>query len=318
MLQHLARFLGAALFCTALATAAQAQSPKLAIIGFQMSSETHARVVNAARDEAKAKGWDVQVLNSKGDMATHINQLDNLLLTRPAGIIVAMGKPLQAEDQFRKAKEAGIPVVTVMSGTSPHAAFDVAVNEYSAGAQAALYLLDHLNYSGNILTQRFEGNAGTRIRGKILDVVLSENPAVKQIGSHTMARTASWRDDVMAGMNALLLKNQGKVDGIWASFDGQAYLIDDILRQQGATKGKPVLVSIDGGPETYRRIADPASLLMATVAIPFEKMGVTAVDLIDRLAIKKEAHDAVHRGPYIYLDAELVDASNVGQFLQKQ
>jgi simple sugar transport system substrate-binding protein/ribose transport system substrate-binding protein len=308
------RFLTATVL--ALGCAGVAQAAKLAIVGFQMSSETHARVVNAAKAAAEAKGWDVQVLNSKGDMATHINQLENLLLTQPDGIIVAMGKPLQAQEQFRKAKEAGIPLVTVMSGTSPDALVDIAVNEYSAGAQAALYLLDHLNYQGNILTQRFEGNAGTRIRGKILDVVLSENPSVKQIGTHTMARTASWRDDVQAGMNALLLKNQGKVDGIWASFDAQAYVIDDILRQQGAKKGKPVLVSIDGGPETYRRIADPDSLLMATVMIPFEKMGEKAVEVIERAGIKKEPRESIAHGPYIYLDAELVDAANVQSYLK--
>jgi simple sugar transport system substrate-binding protein/ribose transport system substrate-binding protein len=308
------RFLTATVL--ALGCAGVAQAAKLAIVGFQMSSETHARVVNAAKAAAEAKGWDVQVLNSKGDMATHINQLENLLLTQPDGIIVAMGKPLQAQEQFRKAKEAGIPLVTVMSGTSPDALVDIAVNEYSAGAQAALYLLDHLNYQGNILTQRFEGNAGTRIRGKILDVVLSENPSVKQIGTHTMARTASWRDDVQAGMNALLLKNQGKVDGIWASFDAQAYIIDDILRQQGAKKGKPVLVSIDGGPETYRRIADPDSLLMATVMIPFEKMGEKAVEVIERAGIKKEPRESIAHGPYIYLDAELVDAANVQSYLK--
>lgn len=317
MLHHFARYAGAVLASVCFAHAAHAAAPKLAVIGFQMSSETHARVANAAKAAAEAKGWDVQVLNSKGDMAAHIHQLDNLLLTRPAGIIVAMGKPLQAAEQFKKAKEAGIPVVTVVSGASPDVLFDISVNEYAAGAQAALYLLDNLNYQGNILSQRFEGNVGTRIRGKMLDAVLSENTAVKEIGSHSMARTASWRDDVMAGMNALLLKNQGNVDGIWASFDAQAYIIDDILRQQGAKKGKPVLVSIDGSDETYRRIADPDSLLMATVMLPFEKMGEKAVEVIDRVAIKKEDKRAIHHGPYIYLDAELVDASNVDKYLQK-
>ncbi|MBP6018863.1 MAG: sugar ABC transporter substrate-binding protein [Burkholderiaceae bacterium] len=317
MFNHLVRYAAAALVAASLTGVAYAATPKLAIIGFQMSSETHARVVNAAKAAAEEKGWDAQVLNSKGDMATHINQLENLLLTRPAGIIIAMGKPLQAAEQFKKAKDAGIPIVTVVSGASPDALFDIAVNEYAAGAQAALYLLDNLNYQGSIISQRFEGNVGTRIRGKMLDAVLSENTAVKQIGTHTMARTASWRDDVMAGMNALLLKNQGNVDGIWASFDAQAYIIDDILRQQGAKKGKPVLVSIDGGPETYRRIADPDSLLMATVMIPFEKMGNQAVDIIDRVAIKKEVKSAIHHGPYIYLDAELVDANNVDKYLQK-
>lgn len=315
MIAFLSRFAGILLIATGLSSVAAA-APTVSIIGFQMSSETHARVANAAAEAAKAKGWDVQILNSKGDMPTHIQQLQTAILSKPAGIIVAMGKPLQAEEQFKAAQEAGIPVVTVMSGTSPYVLFDITVNEYAAGATAALYLMDHLNYRGNILTERYEGHAGTRIRGKILDVVLSENPAVKELGSNTMARASSWRNDVKAGMSALLLQNQGKVDGIWASFDGQAYIIDDLLQQQGAKKGHPVLVSIDGGAETYRRIADPQSLLMATVAIPFEKMGTTAFEAIDLAQSGQTLPDMGQQGPYLYMDAELVDANNVSQHLQ--
>jgi simple sugar transport system substrate-binding protein/ribose transport system substrate-binding protein len=77
-----------------------------------------------------------------------------------------------------------------------------------------------------------------------------------------------------------------------------------------------VLVSIDGGPETYRRIADPDSLLMATVMIPFEKMGEKAVEVIERAGIKKEPRESIAHGPYIYLDAELVDAANVQSYLK--
>jgi ribose transport system substrate-binding protein len=302
------------------ALGAQAQSSRmtLGIIGFQMSSETHARVANAAEAAAKAKGWTVQVLNSRGELAVNTSQFDTLIQSKVGGIIVCMGKPVEADAQFKKAKDAGIPVITVMSGSSPHAAFDIAVNEYSVGSRAAIYLMDQLGYRGNILTQRFEGNTATRIRGKVLDAVLSENSAVKQLGMHTMARTASWRDDVRAGMSALLLRNQGQIDGIWASFDGQAYVIDDLLQAGGnATRGKPVLVSVDGGPETYRRIADPKSFLTATVTIPFERMGTESVAVMERLAIKKEAHNSINAGPYIYLQSELVDKTNVAQFLKK-
>jgi hypothetical protein len=38
------------------------------IVAFQMSSETHARVANAAKDAATAKGWKVQILNSEGSL----------------------------------------------------------------------------------------------------------------------------------------------------------------------------------------------------------------------------------------------------------
>jgi ribose transport system substrate-binding protein len=307
---------GAALAATLAApVVARAQATDVAIIGFQMSSETHARAANAAAAAARAKGWNATVLNSEGALPRHAEQLDTLIGRRPKAIIVCMGKPVEAEAQFQRAKEAGVPVVTIMSGASTHTLFDIQVNEYKVGAEAALWLLGELGYQGNILTQRFEGNVGTRIRGKVLDVVLSENTGVRVLGTHTMARTASWRDDVRQGFQALLLRHGAQTQGIWASFDGQAFVIDDLLKARGVQKGRIKLVSIDGGVETYRRIADPESTLMATVTIPFEEMGTRAVETVERIVLKNEPKGTITSGPYLFMDAFLVDANNVRRFL---
>lgn len=295
---------------------AAAQTPfELAVIGFQMSSETHARAANAAAAAAKEKGWNVTLLNSEGSLPKHAEQFAALIQRRPGAIIVCMGKPTEADAQFEAAAKAGIPVITIMSGSSPHALFDVAVNEYQVGAQAALWLLGRINYRGGLLTTRFEGNTATRIRGKVLDAVLSENQAVTVVGNHAMARTASWQDDVRAGMQALLLRNRGRFQGIWASFDGQAYIIDDLLQAQDMKKGEIPIVSVDGGKETYRRIADPDSTLMATVTIPFEEMGRQATSAVDAIVLQKKPRESIATGPYLLLDAELVNQSNVQRFL---
>ncbi len=293
----------------------QAQTPEIGIVAFQMSSETHARVANAAQAAARAKGWTATILNSEGALPKHAEQLDALIQRKPRAIVVAMGKPVEADAQFEAAKKAGIPVVTVMAGTSPHTLFDIQVNEFKVGADAALWLLGEMNYQGNVLLQRFDGNVGTRIRGRVLDAVLAENQGVKVLGSHSMARTQSWRDDVRQGMQALLLQHGANTQGIWASFDGQAYVIDDLLRPRGLKKGQIKFVSIDGGAETYRRIADPESLLMATVTIPFEEMGKRAIDAIDTIVVKGQPKASVTSGPYLFLDAILVDQNNVKQFL---
>jgi simple sugar transport system substrate-binding protein/ribose transport system substrate-binding protein len=263
-----------------LAGTAAAQAVEIGVIGFQFSSETHARVANAAAAAAKAKGWGVTLLNSEGSLPKHAEQFEALISKKVDAIVIAMGKPVEADAQFKMAKDRGIPVITVQSGAGPHALFDIQTNEYKVGADAAMYLLGQMGYTGNILTVRFEGNIASRIRGKVLDTVVSENTAVKEIGKHSMARTQSWRDDVRAGVQALLLQNQGKINGIWASFDGQAYIIDDLLKAQGVKKGQIPLVSVDGGEDSYRRIADPESTFLATVTIPFEAMGVKAVDAV--------------------------------------
>ncbi|WP_460450505.1 sugar ABC transporter substrate-binding protein [Alsobacter sp. SYSU BS001988] len=306
---------GAALLGASLA-AFDAQAFEVGVIGFQFSSETHARVANAAAAAAKEKGWTVTLLNSEGALPKHAEQFETLITKKVDAIIVAMGKPIEADAQFKAAKDKGIPVVTVQSGGSPHTLFDIQPNEFKVGAEAALYLLGQMGYQGQILTARFDGNVASRIRGKVLDAVLSENQGVKEIGKFSMARTQSWRDDVKSGMQALLLQNQGKVQGVWASFDGQAYIIDDILQQQGVKKGQIPLVSVDGGQESYRRIADPESVFMATVAIPFEEMGKAAVNAVDAIVVKKQPKSAVTNGPYLYVDAVLVDQSNVKQFMK--
>ena len=294
----------------------QVMAFELGVIGFQFSSETHARVANAAAAAAKAKGWNVTVLNSEGSLPKHAEQFETLISKKVDAIILAMGKPVEADAQFKAAKDKGIPVITVQSGSSPHSLFDIQSNEYKVGAEAALYLLGQIGYTGNIVTARFDLNAASRIRGKVLDSVLSENQAVKELGKFSMARTQSWRDDVRAGMQALLLQNQGKINAIWASFDGQAYIIDDLLKAQGVKKGQIPLVSIDGGVESYRRIADPDSTFLATVTIPFEDMGVKAVEAIEAIAVKKTPVGQVNAGPYMFVDAVLVDKTNVQKFIK--
>jgi simple sugar transport system substrate-binding protein/ribose transport system substrate-binding protein len=295
----------------AVALAAPAHAFTIGIIAFQMSSETHARVANAAAAAAKEKGWTVELLNSEGSLPKHAAQIEQMIQAKVDALIICMGKPVETDAQLAEAQKAGIPVITAVAGASPHTLFDIQVNEFENGAQAAAYLLGKINYRGGILEERFEQNVATRERDKVLDAVLSENQAVKVLGVHTMARTKTWQQDVRAGMQALILQNNGNFQGIWASFDGQAYIIDDILKAQGMKKGDVVLVSMDGGPETYRRIKDPDSLITATVAIPFEQIGRTAVDAIDRIVVQKVPKDKVAPGPYLLLKANLVDASNV-------
>ncbi len=295
---------------------AQAQGFELGVIGFQFSAETHARVANAAAAAARARGWNVTLLNSEGSLPKHAEQFDALIAKKVGAIVIAMGKPVEADAQFKAAKDAGIPVITVQSGASIHSLFDIQSNEYKVGSEAALYLLGELGYQGNIITARFDLNAASRIRGKVLDAVLSENQAIKELGKFSMARTQSWRDDVRAGVQALLLQNQGKINGIWASFDGQAYIIDDLLKAQGIKKGQIPLVSIDGGKESYARIADPDSTLLATVAIPFEAMGKQAVDAVQAIVVEKKPKSIITSGPYLFTEAILVDKANVKQFMQ--
>jgi ABC-type sugar transport system substrate-binding protein len=308
--------LAAASLAGSVFVAGQAAAFELGVVAFQMSAETQARCANTVGAEAEKLGWETQVLNSNGALETHASQLDNLIQKGVDGLILCMSKPVQFDAQFEAAKNAGIPVITISSGASPHTLFDVTPNEYIMAAESAIYLLGTINFEGNILVQRFESNTGARIRGAILDAVLVENPQVKIVGEHSMARTKSWQDDVRNGMSALILQNDGNFDGVWASFDGQALIIDDLLLESGYEKGDVSLVSIDGGQEVYRRIKDEGSMMTATVAIPFEDMAGQAVDMMNKIAVEGVAKEELVPGPYLFIPATLVDKTNVDEFLE--
>ncbi len=307
--------MGAAAVLGAALISGQAAAFDLGIVAFQMSAETHARCSNTAEARAKEFGWDTQVLNSNGSLQTHAEQIENLIQKKVDGMVLCMSKPVQFDAQFQDAKDAGIPVITISSGSSPHTLFDVQPNEFVVGAEAAVYLLGTIDFEGGILAQRFESNAGARIRGIMLDVVLAENPTVSVVGSHSMARTKSWQDDVRNGMSALILQKAGQYKGIWASFDGQAFIIDDLLIESGMKKGDVSLVSIDGGQEVFRRIKSPDSMMTATVAVPLEDMATAAVDSMKAIAVDGKKKEDVVAGPYLFKPAILVDANNVDQYL---
>ena len=81
------------------------------------------------------------LLNSEGSLPKHAEPFETLITKKVDAIIIAMGKPVEADAQFQAAKEKGSPVSTVQSGSSQHALFDIQTNEYKVGAEAALYLL---------------------------------------------------------------------------------------------------------------------------------------------------------------------------------
>lgn len=302
---------GVAAATLASAGAARAQAPfKLGVVAFQMSSETHARVANTVEAEAKKRGWQVTLLNSRGSAPEHVSQIDNLVQAGVDGMVLCMARVNEAESQLAAAKAKNIPIVTVMSNTTPSALFDISVDDFAAGAQIANYLLARMNYTGGLLAQRYEQNVSTRARGKVLDVVLSENTGVKLLGQHVMARPQGWQEDVRQGMETLTLRHQGQFGAVWTAFDGQAFVIDDILQQRGLKKGEVLLTGVDGGQETFKRIRDPKSLVVASVAIPFETMGARAVDLLDKIVIQKQPKSRHVAGARVLVPTVLVDETN--------
>ena len=293
----------------ALGGAAFGEGVTVGFIATNFANEATARAANAFERLAKAKGWNPIMLNSAGSVKTQADQLENLVQKKVQAIVLSHAHPLEVKDALDKAFAAGIPVVTIDSGYVDGVVADITADNFAMGAKISTYLVDRLGGKGNIVVIKFEKHYGTRRRGKVLDVVLSEYPGIKVLGEYTITSPQTFMEDTRNAMETFATKYRGQIDGVWCAFDALAYSVSDVLADHGM---KNVIVTgVDGNAETFKRIKD--GRITATIAQPFEEMAAKAVDIVDKIVVKKMPPAEAAPQKIIYMDAPLVDKANLPQ-----
>jgi ABC-type sugar transport system substrate-binding protein len=277
-------------------------------IATNFSAEAQARVANSFEKLAKEKGWDVKMLKSAGSIETQSNQLENLYQMKVDAVVMAMAHPQEIRPALDKLVEAKIPVITIDSGYVDGVVADITADNFAMGAKASTFLMDTIGGQGNIIVIKFEKHYGTRRRGKVLDVVLTEYPGVKVLAEYSVGATKRFMDDTRAAMETYATRFGDQIDGVWCAFDQLAYVAGDVLQERGNKKA--VIVGVDGNQETFRRIG--AGQMAATVAQPFEAMAGKAIELVNSLAVEgKTVEEATGGRKIFYMDAPLIDRTNL-------
>lgn len=287
---------------------------KVGFIATNFAAESQARVANAFERLAKLKGWEPVMLNSRGSYETQANQLENLVQMGVDAIVLAMGHPLEIKPALDKAFAAKIPVITIDSGYVEGVVADITCDNFVMGAKISTYLVDSLGGQGNIVVIKFEKHHGTRKRGKVLDQVLSEYPGIKVLAEYTVPASARFMEDARSAMETYVQRFGKQINGVWCAFDQLAYSASDVLQEYGLKN--VIVVGVDGNEETFRRIKN--GTMTATVAQPFEEMAAIAIELIEKIVVQKMSPSEAAPRKIIYVDAPLVDARNVDQFLKGQ
>ncbi len=285
-----------------------AKEISVGFIATNFSAEAQARVANSFEKLAKDKGWDVKMLNSAGSIETQSNQLENLYQMKVDAVVMAMAHPQEIRPALDKLVEAKIPVITIDSGYVDGVVADITADNFAMGAKASTFLIDTIGGQGNIIVIKFEKHYGTRRRGKVLDVVLTEYPGVKVLAEYSVVATKRFMDDTRAAMETYATRFGDQIDGVWCAFDQLAYVAGDVLQERGNKKA--VIVGVDGNQETFRRIG--AGQMAATVAQPFEAMAGKAIELVNALAVEgKTVEEATGGRKIFYMDAPLIDRTSL-------
>lgn len=306
------KFTLTALVTTLVMTASAAfAAPTIGFIATNLATESQARAAAQFEKTAKARGMEVQILNSAGSFETQSAQMENLMQMNVDAVVLAMGHPIELMPTLQKLFAAGIPVITIDSGYAEGVVADITCDNFAIGARMSTYMADSLSGKGNIIVIKFEKHQGCRRRGKVLDVVLSEYPGINVLAEYSVVATKRFMDDTRAAVETYATRYGDQIDAVWCAFDQLGYATADVLTALLPDK-KIMIISADGNEETERRIAE--GTFTATVAQPFEAMADTAVDLVSKIVVDGKKPEVATGGrKIIYVEAPLVDAASLSQ-----
>ena len=185
-------------------------TPYLAQPGTQM-------YVEGFKDEASKKGWDLNIIDTKGDVAEVISRIEDAVNQKVDGIVINVD-PSQIAAGLEVASAANIPVVCMDSGADPLLVTNVTSNGYAMAAETSVYVANRIEGKGNVVMFVFDAFPPVQIRGVIADAVFGNFPDINVMDRITPDVQDGGIADSRAKMEALLAANpeKGSIAAVWA------------------------------------------------------------------------------------------------------
>lgn len=279
---------------------------KVAVITPYLAQPGTQFYVEGFEKAAKDHDWDVNVIDTKGDVAAVISRMEDAA-TQQVDAIVINVDPAQVGAGLAAAADAGIPVVGMDSGSDPMLVTNVTSNGYAMAAETTSYVVNRLNGNGNVVMFIFEAFPPVQARGVIADAIFANTPDIKVIERITPDVQDGGIADSRAQMEALLAANpdKGSINAVWAAWDQPALGALQAIEAAGRGDEGIVIVGMDANPQARDAIKAGGNF-EASMAQDFMGIGSTAASIVARV-LKGEKI----REPVMYVPTKLVTQSNV-------
>ncbi|MBS1302763.1 substrate-binding domain-containing protein [Loktanella sp. SALINAS62] len=288
--------------------AAGAWAETVAVITPYLSQPGTQAYVEGFEAAAAQKGWDVNVIDTAGDVAAVISRLEDSV-TQNVDAIVINVDPAQVNVGLLAARDAGIPVVGMDAGSDPLIAANVTSNGYAMAAETSVYVANRIGGEGNVVMFVFEAFPPVQIRGVIADAVFDNFPDIDVLDRITPDVSDGGIADSRAKMEAILAANPetGSIAAVWAAWDQPALGALQAIEDAGRADEGIVITGIDANPQARDAIAAGGNF-EASIAQDFAGIGSTAADVVARLLAGEEL-----RGSVIYVPTKLVTSANAAE-----
>ncbi|MEM8657057.1 MAG: substrate-binding domain-containing protein, partial [Pseudomonadota bacterium] len=198
------------------ATAAFAET--VAVITPYLAQPGTQAAIEGFEASAKEKGWDVNVVDTAGDVAAVISRIEDAVVQNVDAIVINVD-PAQINVGLLAASEAGIPVVGLDAGPDPLLVANVTSNGYAMAAETSVYVANRLNGAGRVVMFVFDAFPPVQIRGVVADAVFANFPDIEVLDRVTPDVADGGIADSRAKMEAILAANPdpGSISAVWAA-----------------------------------------------------------------------------------------------------
>lgn len=289
-----------------LATSQAMAGAKIAVITPYLAQPGTQFYVEAFQGEAKANGWEVNVVDTKGDVAAAISRIEDATNQKVDAIVINVD-PAQVAAGLETAKKAGVPVFGMDAGASPLLVTNVTSNGYAMAADTAAYVVNRINGKGNVVMFVYDPFPPVQARDVIADAIFKNNPDIKVIDRITPDVKDGGIADSRAKMEALLAAhpNKGDIAAVWAAWDQPALGALQAIEAAGRGGEGIVITGIDANPQAREAIAKGGNF-EASMAQDFKGIGRTTADAVKRTLAGEKIKQSV-----IYVPTKLITAANV-------
>ena len=201
-----------------LMSASAAFAETVAVITPYLAQPGTQAAIEGFESAASEKGWDVNVIDTAGDIAAAISRIEDSI-TQNVDAIVINVDPAQISAGLQSAKDAGIPVVGLDAGADPLLVANVTSNGYAMAAETSVYIANRIEGSGKVVMFVFDAFPPVQIRGVIADAVFGNFPDIEVLDRVTPDVSDGGIADSRAKMEAILAANPepGSIGAVWAA-----------------------------------------------------------------------------------------------------
>jgi len=296
------------LSANALAASENKESFKIGINNFGQANFL-ARLARETMIEEVERLGGIPLATVTDNVPERINAIENYITQGVDAIIIEEGDIKMAEPALKEAKKRGIIIASMDAGISEYVDIVIESNNWCVGAMAACELMERINGEGKIVEIYNDLGQMIRMRRAALHAVLTEYPNVEVAAGFVYA----WPDffpDAKAKMEAILQAHPD-IKGVFATFDGVGLAAAQAIREAGL-QDQIVVVGIDGEPIAFEEMKKPDTPFKATVALDFETMARTVVNMVFDLLNGKEVPLR-----HVYVPATLVTVETLPEFLEE-